>query len=98
MTDDPMPASFVWTGDDGPEDMQKVPDGPALGNYVAGPLGPVDQSLWLTHKAKLVMDESYRDLARGGPYTATNPDRRSTMGEKLARFLNDLAEKVRGVH
>lgn len=63
MTDDPMPASFVWTGDDGPDEMQKVPDGPALGNY-----------------------------------PATRQDRRATVGEKLARFLNDLADSVRGWH
>ena len=71
MTDDPMPASFVWTGDD--DEMQKVPDGPALGNY------PADG--W---------------LRRGT--IGSSWDRRATVGEKLARFLNDLADSVRGWH
>lgn len=74
MTDDDrIPASFVWTGDD--DDMQKVPDGPALGNYPAQGL-----------------------LSRGNIGSSLPWDRRTTMGEKLARFLNDLAEKVRGIH
>ena len=76
MTDDDrIPASFVWTGDDGPDDQQRVPEGPALGNYPA------------VH---------YRLTERGVPWPGT--ERRTTMGEKLARFLNDLAEKVRGIH
>lgn len=63
MTDDDrMPASFVWTDDD---ELQKEPEGPALGNY------PGYLPQW---------------------------DRRQPVGEKLARFLNDLAEKVRGIH
>lgn len=73
--DDPMPASFVWTGDDGPEDMQKVPDGPALGNYPAQGV-----------------------LSRGTIGSSLPWDRRATVGEKLARFLNDLAESVKGWH
>lgn len=57
MTDDPMPASFVWADED-----QQEPIGPALGNY------PV------------------------------RVDRRRTIGAKLARFLEDLADRVRGWH
>lgn len=76
MTDDDrMPASFVWTGDDGPDDMQKVPEGPALGNYPAYDYKALYDSMGLLQ-----------------------PDRRTTMGEKLAQFLTDLAEKVRGIH
>ena len=74
MSDDPMPASFVWTGYD--DEMQKVPDGPALGNYPAS-----DGSI-----------QSMIDCSRA--YI----ERRATVGEKLARFLNDLADSVRGWH
>lgn len=84
MTDDDrIPASFVWTGDDGPDDMQKVPEGPALGNYPMGELNELQRQYNAQQRRWL-----------DNPW----PDRRTTMGEKLARFLNDLAEKVRGIH
>ena len=81
MSDDPMPASFVWTGDD--DEMQKVPDGPALGNYPAG----------LSE-----LQRQYHDQCRYWMESASQRDRRATVGEKLARFLNDLADSVRGWH
>ena len=86
MSDDPMPASFVWTGDD--DEMQKVPDGPALGNYPARTIGsslPWERG-GLSAK---IGDFDRKSLHR---------DRRATVGEKLARFLNDLADSVRGWH
>lgn len=62
MTDDPMPASFVWSE----EEDQQEPTGPALGTY------PMREALkW---------------------------ERRNTVGAKLARFLEDLADRVRGWH
>lgn len=80
MSDDPMPAPFVWTGDD--DEMQKVPDGPALGNYPA------------IHKGAV----AYTAFKIGEFEVPAPVDRRATVGEKLARFLNDLADSVRGWH
>ena len=82
MTDDDrIPASFVWTGDDGPDDQQRVPEGPALGNY------PAIQG----HIVKFPKGTLF-------PPDTDTPERRATVGEKIARFLEDLAEKVRGIH
>lgn len=90
MTDDPMPASFVWTGDDGPEDIQKVPEGPALGNY------PVNCGDGVYRFTVPRDTPGWKEISLD--IDSAVPDRRSTMGEKLSRFLNDLAEKVRGIH
>lgn len=78
MTDDPMPASFVWTDDDtGPQDWQAEPEGPALGRYPSG----YEREVWTR-----VDREAALRHANGG------------WRDGVARFLTDLAARVRGSH
>lgn len=67
-----------------PEPVQQEPTGPALGNYPAEPEG-----LW----AGRIIHSSI-----GHTITSSITDRRRTVGEKIARFLDKLADRARGWH
>lgn len=79
--------SAHWTDPDtSPADIQQEPEGPALGNYP-----PLCR---FCGGAGEDVDGRVCPLCSGNG----SAERRTTVGEKIARFLNDLAEKVRGVH